>query len=269
MAVTINVDPSRFVKNVESLRAALARHGPMLLQGEAKLLAAQSMVLQQPYGRGTRQKKMIESSVEKGFRRTIKPVFESGKGGGKNEWHAPELQKPIRQKQYRQVQEAFRKMGGRMAGATVIPFNKEIHKNNRWRYPLSKDQYRVYTLDTSAWKARLRELRRRAGYIKASWARAYGQLGGFRVPAWVRRHVGYAKGFADLNRLHSANPSVVFGGVSRFDKATKLSFQEAVNRRAKVVARKLRLITRGYATAWKNGSLAVYKPRIPQEAEPA
>jgi hypothetical protein len=268
MAMTMKVDAGQFVKNAESLRAAMREHGPQLIAGESKLLAAQAMVLQQPYGKGTRQKKMIEGSAERGLRRTVKPVFASGKGNGKNEWHAPDLQKPIRTKKYAAVQEAFRKMGGRMTGATVVPFDKETHKLNRWKNKLSKEQYRVYTLDTAAWKRRLRELQKRAGYIKASWAKAYGKLGGHRTPTWIRRHVGYAKGFADTDKLHSSNPSVTFGGISKVDAETRASFQEAINRRAKIMARKLRLLAKGYSTAWKNGSLAVFKPKIPVESEP-
>lgn len=265
MMPTVRVDDLAFGRGMKELARVTGIEVVDLVRGQARLLANTAMVIQQPYGKGLKQKRFIEGAIERGFRRAIKPIYASGEGGGKNEWHAPSLQKHIKDKNRLAMEHALRAMGGRTSGAQVVNFDKSIHKNNRWKKKLPGALQRVYTLDTNAWKQRLDELKKRAGYVKAGFAKAYLALGGRSVPAWIRRHLSYARGSVDAMQLISPKPSVTFGATVPHDDEVRIQFERAIDRRERQMVRHVKNIMAGHSFDFKNGVVRVWKPKPERE----
>lgn len=267
MKPTVRVDDLAFGRGMKELARVTGIEVVELVRGQARLLANTAMVLQQPYGKGKKQQKIMERAIERGFRRTIKPIYASGEGGGKNEWHAPSLQKAIKEKNRLAMEHALRAMGGRTSGAQVVNFDKSIHKNNRWKKKLPGALQRVYTLDTKAWEARLEQLKLRAGYVKAGFAKAYLALGGGKVIGWIARHIRHARGSVDTMRLMGAKPSVTFGATVPYDDVVRIQLERAIDRRERTMIRHVKKIMSGYAWAFNNGVIKTWKPKIPAERE--
>jgi hypothetical protein len=257
MKVSATVITTEFDRKLAALARSVGVETPQLVRGEARLLAAQAMVLTQPFGRGVKQKKFIEGSIERDFKKAIKPLKEDS--------FTNERMKGFIRKNKFKAAENFLKHVAKRDNAKVVPFSKEIHKDHRWT---GKRSQQVFTLEEKKWKSRLAELKKRAGYIKAGWAVAYLHFGGTTVPAWIRRHLGYAAGSADSTRLIGSKPTAIFKASVAFADEFRILFEVAVDRRVAAMSRKLRQIMRGYSYAWKNGALATYKPKIPAEMEP-
>jgi len=257
------VDARFFNRKMLELARAAKVDVAALVKSQSMLLAREVMVLQQPYGTGLKQKRMLEKSVERGLRRTIKPIYALGEGGGKNEWKSERLQKLIRSKDPKKVEAALRAMGGRTKTAKVITFSKDHHKANRWKYPQPKASGNVYTLDTAQWKARLRELKQRVGMLKAGWALAFIKLGGnpARVPGWIKQHLLRVKSYIDISGIHLNDPIVKMTARAMEAQDRRGSFALAVARRGDQMNRLVKAISRGWSFAWKNGSLSVWKPK--------
>lgn len=257
MKMQTSVVSSEFSRKLADLARSVGVETATLVRGEARLLAAQAMVLTQPFGRGTKQKKFIEGTIERDFKNAIKPLKEDS-------FTNERMKGFIRKNNFKAAQNFLIHVAKR-DNAKVVPFSKEVHKDHRWR---GKRSQPVFTLEEKKWKTRLAELKKRAGYIKAGWAVAYLHFGGTSVPAWIRRHLGYAAGSADSSRLIGSKPTATFTASVAFADEFRISFELAVDRRVRAMSRKLQQIMRGYSYAWKNGALAVYKPKLQPEPEP-
>jgi hypothetical protein len=119
------------------------------------------------------------------------------------------LETLVRRRKYKDWEETTRYMP-KLGKWSATPFKEDLHTNvrpRRSRYDKLKKQ-KVVTFDENKWKGYLRKLENRVGYLKAGWGIAAQALGR-KVPAWVSRHLSYAKGDIKIN-LEGDNKTIVF-----------------------------------------------------------
>lgn len=265
MTPKFHFDSRQFDLNIGKLAQAVGKEMPQLVRGEARLLMAEAIVQTRPLGRGSKAKQAQEKSIEREFKRIISPVRPASECGGPYRWHDPNLQKLIKKKNAEGLEQAFRAIGGRMGNAVVMrEFDKDAHKLQRGR----QSKRKVYTLDYQAWRRRLSELKKRAGFTKAGWGISYLALGGTSLPLWIRRHIGYAKGHVNLSMLESNNPAVdMYASVpGKAGVEFRATFGRAVFNRHRIMLRKIKAILNGHSFDWKNGVVRTWKPKAEPEA---
>lgn len=267
MKLKFDVHTELFLDRLEELSDIMGREVGDLVRGEARLLMAQAMIETPPKGKGLSVKRRQEAQIERGFKKIVSPVRPASDAeDSKYRWHDPKIQKLIKKKNADGLQQVFNAIGGRMSRAIVMPFfDKDAIKQLRGN---KKNGPKLYTFDYPAWKRRLKELKDRAGFTKAGWAISYIALGGTRVPAWIRRHIDYARGSIDVSALDGPNPSVTMfaklGGNSGADFMD--GFRSAIIKREQTMFKKAKAILNGHAYDWKNGVVRTFK--LKPEPEP-
>jgi hypothetical protein len=126
--------------------------------------------------------------------RAITPIDMIFDESYKSKW----LEKVVRRKDYDKMNK-FLENVPKMKSWKADKFAESYHTNARgsYKYGVGSPK-KIMTMDVKSWQRYLKELQDRVGYSKAGWAVAVQRLGG-SVPAWISKHIPYAKGGIDEN----------------------------------------------------------------------
>lgn len=192
--------------SLEALISATNKDNRLVIQQTGALLAQDFMDSVPPFVNkmpGVRtnplQRKMGEQAVLNDLKRAITPAEQKLPKNPTSKW----MREAIRTKDADALNKFFDSKGGKKskyAGwKAVKSFDATLHTGvrNKRKYDVNK-KHDIMTLDNKGYKKYATKIKNSVGYLKAGWAVAIKALHG-SAPAWVTRHLGYAKGSVQIN----------------------------------------------------------------------
>lgn len=185
MKFTFAINQARYRDGLNTFVHEMNANAVLLLKEEMRLLLRDVIRFTPP--KNLRQgKQAVESDIQK----AVGLLDQNSFGRAREEIRLP-MRELIRRKDNETLQQALRDMDGR--NWIVKSFDKQDHISRRNRYGRVRRKSFVMTTDRIAYNKYVREVQRRVGLARAGWLRAAEGVG-LKLPSWVRRHAGYAKG---------------------------------------------------------------------------
>jgi hypothetical protein len=185
MKFTFAINQARYRDGLNTFVHELNADALLLLKEEMRLLLRDIIRFTPP-----KNLKQGRSAVEADIQKAVGLLDQDSFARAREEVRLP-MRELIRRKDNETLQQAMRDMDGR--NWIVKPFNKQDHISRRNRYGRVRQKSFIMTTDRIAYRKYVREVQRRVGLAKAGWLRAAEGVG-LKLPSWVKRHAGYAKG---------------------------------------------------------------------------
>lgn len=242
------------IQNIEKFNATMdmlaSLPGTVLkevIPQEAKLLALSFMDRTPPYPRGSdgtslEGKRIGMAAVRADISRSITKselIFNSP-------FINKSLEKLVKKKDYAGLNAALKEIPD-LNKWSAQPFTEDLHigpRNRYRRYGHIKEQH-IMTLDDRKQEAYTKKVEGRVGMSKAGWAISAFKLGATEIPAWVKKHFGYCKGYM-IDGLNEEKPFISIENDVLITIRSKMDFAISVRTREmqEKIAYRLKYLTR-------------------------
>jgi hypothetical protein len=246
--VTARIDTSKLDAKIDSLRSALIGAGrpgdaATIVADESRKLAKQIVGFTPPKSLAQGRK-----AVARDIQRAATP-FDASK------FTQPKMRERIdalaKDGNYDALNAILKNIKGNMAKWRVAPFHPDLHRKARVSRGRVLSTKKIFVTQARALAAYIKKMQDRVGLRKSGWLPALLALGG-KAPAWVARHLGHAPGTARVT-LVGTNPGVTISSHAAGVGDDRRMIANAVNVRAKAMARRAKMLVTDYKNAWHAG----------------
>jgi len=112
--------------------------------------------------------------------------------------------------------------------------------------------YSPYVVTFADFKAYADKMKSKVGRRKAAWGMSLISVGG-KLPNWISKHVGGAKGVVQNNLQNISHPSIVMTNYSPGISSDNRIVQQQVHIRASAIKKLIKGVLSGYSSDWKQG----------------
>lgn len=199
MLIQYDIDKS----SVDALHRTMAKYTQELgldarkvLVKQAGLLSLELMAQTPPYGgkRAGSNELDAKKNAIKQIERDLKKAAKTEDNIFSQPLESKDLRSLLRKGNTTNIEAVFAKI---RPGIKAVRFTEDLHTDNRpGIYSKARSQNKL-TPDKAKWKQYLKKITDRIGYMKAGWGIA-AQAMGRKVPAWIAKHIPYARGFCKV-----------------------------------------------------------------------